>query len=174
MKKQVTALSEQLNIAVWKKYGDQNEAQLKNHISYMNYSCEERDKHKKKYFRHKNLIRICAFLSGTAGSTMALWTFETQEVVLSLQIKLILTFITVIAPFVIVALENSETDTASRETWLRHSVYVNRCINECVNYVSDADVYKGKSDNKARKILLRRLAFHRVQDNEQFERNMGY
>lgn len=172
MKKQTAALNEQLSIAVWKKYGYQNRERLQQHIDYMDYSCAERDKHKEKYFRHKWLIRILAFLSGVAGSIMSLWTFETQEVVLCLPLKLILTFVSIIAPFAIVALESSETDTASKETWLRHSIYVNRCINECVNYISDAGAYEGQSDDEAGKTLLRRLAFHRTQDNEQFEKNM--
>lgn len=162
-----------LIIIARQRFGEENKDLLEEHLDNIAWEKRESEIHKKKYFRSRRMVRWTALGSGVSSAVLALGVFEATEGGFLLIIKILLILCSIVGPLTITFLDNSQNIEKNRETWIRHRVYVNNCINECLEFCNDTKKYNGKSENDAKKLLLDNLTEHRENNNRRFEENMN-
>lgn len=158
---------------VRQRFGEEGKDALENHLANIAWEKGESELHKKKYFRSGKMMRWAALGCGVSSAVLALGILETTESGFLSFIKILLTLCSIMGPLMITFLENSQDTEKNRETWIRHRLYVNNCINECLEYCNGVKKYGGKSENDAKKLLLENLTEHRVNNNRKFGENMS-
>lgn len=158
---------------VKQRFGEESKDVLEEHLANIAWEKRESEIHKKRYFRSGKMVRWTALGCGISSAVLALGIFETTESGFLSIIKIFLTLCSIIGPLTITFLENSQDIEKNRETWIRHRVYVNNCINECLEFCNDTKKYNGKSENDAKKLLLDNLTEHRENNNRKFEENIN-
>lgn len=172
MGKQTEAMDDNLRAAVLRRYGDQEKDLLETHLLNISREHSESEKHKKKYFRNEKWICYLALVSGVAGSVLSLWTFETNEIKLAVWVKVILSLVSVFSSFAIVALGSLKNTDKNWETWLRHRIYVNKCLDECMEFANHVGKYETLETAEANRVLLKHLVDYQKENNNKFAENM--
>lgn len=158
---------------VKQRFGEEGKDALEEHLANIAWEKRESEIHKKRYFRGRRIVRWTALGCGASSAVLALRIFETTESCFLSIVKIFLTLCSIIGPLTITFLENSQETEKNRETWIRHRVYVNNCINECLEFCNDVKKYDGKSKSDAKKLLLENLTEHRENNNQKFGENMN-
>ena len=172
MGKRTEAIDADLENIILRRYGEQDRELLEPHLRNINREHNESEKHKKKYFRNEKWICYLALLSSVAGSVLSLWTFETNEIKLAAWVKVILSLVSVFSSFAIVALGNLKNTDKNWETWLRHRIYVNKCLDECMEFANHVGKYETLETEKANRVLLKHLVDYQKENNNKFAENM--
>lgn len=172
MKKTTETINDNLKTIILRRYGDMERDLLEVHLSNIDKEGDESERNKKKYFRNEKMVCFLAFLSGAAGSVLSLWTFETNEVKLAVGIKLGLSLLSVFSSFAIIALGNLKNTDKNWETWLRHRIYVNKCLDECMEFADHVGKYEKLDTAEANQILLKHLVDYQKENNNKFAENM--
>ena len=157
---------------VIQKYGETDKGVLEEHLAYIDRKTCESDYHKNKSFRRERVMRWAALGCGASSGIMAFGNFKDSEDGLMLWVKILLTLCSIMGPLMVTFCQNSREVEKDRETWMHHRLYVNNCINECLEYSAGVGEYDGKGDAEARKLLLEKLVSNRKDNNKKFEESM--
>ena len=157
---------------VKQRFGETDKDKLEEHFTYMEWAEKESSNHKKQYFRRGKMMRWTALGCSVSSGILALKIFETTESGFFNFAKILLTLCSILGPIMIAFLEKSQDLEKNRETWIRHRIYVNNCINECLEYCNCVKKYNGINEGDARKLFLENMVQHREDNNKKFEENM--
>lgn len=158
---------------VRQRFGEEDKDVLEEHLAYIDREKDEADYHKNKHFKRAKIIRWAAFGTSISGGVLAYWVTETVGNELPLWLNIVLKMFSIWGPILIALLEDSRDTEENRETWIRHIIYVNNCMNECLEYVNNVKKYAGKSEGDAKRILLENLVEHRENNDRKFGENMN-